>query len=170
MVRDFWTPQQHSPSSKTSSTTSTPLSPKITCQDDLAGVAYRVQEYSAENFQLQLKKKKSQHQKKNKIMISLCCGIIDTATHDPHGPPHAALGKCRTVLNFIRHHFSVCTDRKRAACEQGACDSAQPQSSISSCAIPGRTQCPAEEQELSWSWALDSQTTSPEQGTDILYP
>lgn len=56
-VRDCWTPQQHSPSSETPSNSSTPLSSKVTCPDDLAGVAYRVQEYSTENFQLQLKKK-----------------------------------------------------------------------------------------------------------------
>lgn len=54
-------------------------------------------------------------------MISLCTGIIDTATQDPHDPPHSALGKCRTVLNFIYHHFLECTDAKRAAHKQGGC-------------------------------------------------
>lgn len=36
----------------------------------------------------------------------------------------------------------------------------QPQPCISSCAIPERAHCPAEEQEPSWSLALDSQTSS----------
>lgn len=54
-------------------------------------------------------------------MVSLCSGIIDTSTQNPHDPSHAALGKCRTVLNFIYHHFLDCTDKKRAAHKQGGC-------------------------------------------------
>lgn len=66
-------------------------------------------------------KKKSQHQEKNKIMFSLCSGRSATAAQDPHDPSHAALGKCRIVLNFIYHPSLECTDKKRAALKQGGC-------------------------------------------------